>query len=149
MVRGSSAEIIRTDPPKQNFTWCDDRRTDGRTIRKFQRGHTEIETLLGYKLLMTLPVRLSIKAADLSTILSVGDWKVKKPKMDTFTEKLTADKDAMKALNLFASCTREWKGVISEKGPTQFFVMGYSVLDRNIRSGGFTIIMLKPQLMGI
>jgi hypothetical protein len=96
-----------------------------------------------------MTLRLSIKAADLSTILSAGDWKVKKPKMNTSTEKLTADKDAMKALNLIASCTREWKGVISEKGPTQLFVMGYSVLDRNIPSGSFTIIMIKPQFMGI
>jgi hypothetical protein len=37
--------------------------------------------------------------------------------VNLFTEKLTEDKDTMvKALNLIASCTREWKEVVSEKG---------------------------------
>jgi hypothetical protein len=52
--------------------------------------------------------RLSIEAADMFTLLSAKDWKDKTPKVNLFTEKLTKDKDAMKALNLIASCTRKW-----------------------------------------
>jgi hypothetical protein len=93
--------------------------------------------------------RLSIEAADMFTLLSAKDWKDKKPKMNLFTEKLTEDKDAMKALNLIASCTREWKGVVSEKGLTQFFTTGYAALDVSIQPGGFTIFMFKPRIAGI
>ncbi len=55
----------------------------------------------------------------------------------------------MKALNLIASCTREWKGVVSEKGLTQFFTTGYAALDVSIQPGGFTIFMFKPRIAGI
>jgi hypothetical protein len=59
--------------------------------------------------------RLSIEAVDMFTLLSAEDWSDKKPKINLFTDKMTEDKDAIKALNLIASCTREWKGVVSEK----------------------------------
>jgi hypothetical protein len=93
--------------------------------------------------------RLSIEASDMFTLLSAKDWSDKKPKINLFTEKLTEDKDAMKALNLIASCTREWKGVVSEKGLTQFFTTGYAALDVSIQPGGFTIFMFKPRIAGI
>jgi hypothetical protein len=93
--------------------------------------------------------RLSIEAADMFTLLSVKYWSDKKPKINVFTEKLTEDKDAMKALNLTASCTKEWKGVVSEKGLTQFFTTGYAALDVSIQPGGFTIFMFKPRIAGI
>jgi hypothetical protein len=93
--------------------------------------------------------RLSIEAVDMFTLLSAKDWKDKKPKVNLFTDKLTEDKDAMKALNLIASCTREWKGVVSEKGLTQFFTTGYAALDVSIQPGGFTIFMFKPRIAGI
>jgi endoglucanase Acf2 len=63
---------------------------------------------------------LSINKANMFTLLSVKDWKDEKTKMILFMEKLTKAKDAMKALNLMASCTREWKGVMSRKGLTHF-----------------------------
>ena len=93
--------------------------------------------------------RLSIEASDMFTLLSAKDWSDKKPKINLFTEKLTEDKDAMKALNLIAFCTREWKGVVSEKGLTQFFTTGYAALDVSIQPGGFTIFMFKPRIAGI
>jgi hypothetical protein len=89
--------------------------------------------------------RLSIEASDMFTLLSAKDWSDKKPKINLFTE----DKDAMKALNLIASCTREWKGVVSEKGLTQFFTTGYAALDVSIQPGGSTIFMFKPRIAGI
>ena len=42
--------------------------------------------------------RLSIEASDMFTLLSTKDWSAKNPKMNLFTEKLTKDKDAIKAL---------------------------------------------------
>jgi hypothetical protein len=77
--------------------------------------------------------RFSIEAADMFTLLSAKDWSDKKPKLNLFTEKLTKDKDAMKALNLIASCTREWKGIVSKKGLTQFFTTGYAALEVSIQ----------------
>jgi hypothetical protein len=87
---------------------------------------------------------LSIEAVGMFTLLSAKDWSDEKPKINLFTEKLTEDKDAMKALNLISSCTREWKGIVSEKGLTQFFTMGYAALDVSIQPGGFTIFKYKP-----
>jgi hypothetical protein len=78
---------------------------------------------------------LSIEAANMCTLLSVKDWSDKKSKMNLFTEKLIKDKDAKgEALNLIASCTTEWKGVVSKKGLAQFFTTGYAALDVSIHS---------------
>jgi hypothetical protein len=72
--------------------------------------------------------------------------------VDIFTEKLTEDKDAMKALNLIASCTR-----VSGKGLAQLFTTGYSALAINIqpgiqehprKSGLFHIFRFHPSLEG-
>jgi hypothetical protein len=45
---------------------------------------------------------------------------------------------------------REWKGtVVSEKGLTQFFTMGYAASDTSIQPGGFIIFMFKPYIAAI
>jgi hypothetical protein len=68
------------------------------------------------------------------TLLSVKGWRDKKSKVYLLMEKLTIkDKDAMKALNLITSWTRESnKGIVSKRGLIQFFTTGYAALDMNI-----------------
>jgi hypothetical protein len=88
--------------------------------------------------------RLSPEAEQLFTLLSAKDWTDSSPQLNTFSEKLLADKDPTKALNIVHSVTRNWKGRVCEKGLIQFFSSGYMATDIHLKPSGFTIFMFHP-----
>ena len=93
----------------------------------------------------SMAAKLSPLAVSLLSLASASNWKDYHPVTNTFMGKLLMDKDATKAINLINSATRNWDGIISEKGLAKFFTTGYSADDIESHPGGLTGFMARPR----
>jgi hypothetical protein len=89
--------------------------------------------------------RLSTDAEKLFSLVSAPSWRYQRePKLNSFMERLTSDKEVTKALNLVKHMTKKWRGKLCDKGVVNFLVNGYQATDICDRPSGFTIFMCHP-----
>lgn len=89
--------------------------------------------------------RMSEEQADLFRLVSAKDWYDERPRLNSFTRKLVADKDLSKAIDTVSSHLRRWPGQVSPKQLAMFLSKGFAAQDIENCPGGFTVFMFRPK----
>jgi hypothetical protein len=85
--------------------------------------------------------QLSERQKDLFTLLSARDWRDDNPSLNSNAKKLLKSRSPTKQWNLVRDWSRQWRGLISERGCIQFLSEAFASVEN---PGGYTLFMFSP-----